>query len=230
MATTIAPADRRSTKALAELLLSARPGMVVSVSGADWDDFEHLLEVREEHGRRGVRIWYDRGELELMSTSEIHELWKKTLAALIECFAEETGRRCLGLGNMTIAQKSLERGFLPDECYYVQSVERILPFHPLDFTVDPPPDLAIEIEYSRSAIDKLGIYAAFRIPEVWRYDGETLTVHQLEINGEYRSVESSMAFPDLPWAELTAHLARAGTTDQITLVREFRTFLKEGRS
>ena len=38
---------------------------------------------------------------------------------------------------------------------------------------DPPPDLAIEIEVSRTVLGRCRSTAAFKIPEVWRYDGTT---------------------------------------------------------
>ena len=41
---------------------------------------------------------------------------------------------------------------------------------------DPPPDLVVEVEMTRSAIDKLRLFASMGIPEVWRYDGKTLWV------------------------------------------------------
>ena len=222
MATAVAAPLRTQVEVLAELMLVLRPDHVVTVTGTTWDEYERLLMVRDAHGRRGPRAWYDRGSIELMSTGTIHELWKKLLAMLVECYAIETATRLLACGNMTIARRDLDRGFEPDECYYVQSADRVLPLRPLDFATDPPPDLAIEIESSRTAIDKLGVYAAFGVPEVWRYNGEALTVLLLQKDRAYQPAPASLAFPNLPLAEFVARLKLAGTTDQGTLVRQFR--------
>ena len=223
MATAIAPPPvRTEIEVLADLMLALRADRVVTFSGVTWDDYERLLELRAAADRRGPRIWYDRGSIELMSTGNIHETWKSILRALLERYAEEAGSRFVCCGSTTVARQELDRGFEPDECYYVQSVDRVLPLRPLDFATDPPPDLAIEIESSRTAIDKLGVYAAFGVPEVWRYNGEALTVLLLQKDRAYQPVPASLAFPNLPLAELVAHLKLAGTTDQGTLVRQFR--------
>lgn len=40
----------------------------------------------------------------------------------------------------------------------------------LDLTIDPPPDLVVEIDITASSLDKPSIFARFGIHEVWRYD------------------------------------------------------------
>ncbi|MBO0719619.1 MAG: Uma2 family endonuclease, partial [Blastocatellia bacterium] len=46
----------------------------------------------------------------------------------------------------------------------------------LDFRVDPPPDIVVEIDIHHSSVAKLPIYAALGVPEIWRYDGYTLKI------------------------------------------------------
>ena len=59
----------------------------------------------------------------------------------------------------------------------------------------PDPDLAVEIDISRSQVDRPGIYAALRVPEVWRFDGETVLIEQLQPDGSYVEVETSRFVP-----------------------------------
>ncbi len=66
----------------------------------------------------------------------------------------------------------------------------------IDLVVDPPPDLILEMEVSRSAIDKLALFAAMGIPEVWRTDGHQVTILLLD-SGEYRPSIASAALPAL---------------------------------
>ena len=164
-----------------------------------------------------------------MPTYSWHELWKKVLASLVECLAEELNIPISGVGGMTVSLKDRDRGFEPDECYYVQNIHRVIPApqRELDFAIAPPPDLTIEIEVTSFVTKRLSIYAAFKVPEVWRYDGVTLTILHLMPNGCYQPMLMSLAFPNFPIAVLASFLAKAGTVDQMSIVREFRQWVRE---
>jgi Uma2 family endonuclease len=110
---------------------------------------------------------------------------------------------------MTHLRADLEKGFEPDECYYVQNWAMVAGTREIDFTKDPPPDLTVEIEVSRTVLNRLPIYAAFRIPEVWRYNGERLAVLLLQPDGSYRESSVSRALPALPVADVPRLLALA---------------------
>jgi hypothetical protein len=66
------------------------------------------------------------------------------------------------------------------------------------------------------------MYAAFRVPEVWRYDGRTLHLYTLAASGEYQPCQRSVSFPELLPAEIAAVLAQLGTASETTLARSFR--------
>ena len=158
-------------------------------------DYVELLHARTEAGRAGVRITYDRGEMEIMVVGSTHERLKKIVALLIETWIEETGGDYLPSGGMTHLRADLEKGFEPDECYYVQNWAKVAGTREIDLSKDPPPDLAVEIEVSRTVLNRLPIYAAFKIPEVWRYNGSRLTVLLLQPDGSYRESSVSRAMP-----------------------------------
>jgi hypothetical protein len=99
----------------------------------------------------------------------------------------------------------------------------------VDFDVDPPPDLSLEIEISRSALDRMEIYAALRVPEVWRWNGETLSVHLLGTRGTYRASKRSKAFPFLPLDDFASFLTRSDLTET-KLKRAFRAWVRENRA
>jgi Uma2 family endonuclease len=44
---------------------------------------------------------------------------------------------------------------------------------------EPPPDLVVESDYTRSSLNKFNIYASLGVPELWRYGKQTLQVYQL---------------------------------------------------
>ena len=68
----------------------------------------------------------------------------------------------------------------------------------LDLSVNPPPDLAIEIDITSSSLDQLAIYADMGVPEVWIYNDETIHVWILQADGRYREQSQSVSFPFLP--------------------------------
>jgi Uma2 family endonuclease len=212
MTTTLSPATAP---------LSEGPAVLHDVS---WEFYEQALrEVGDQH----IFLTYDRGELEIMAPSSYHEIYKKLIARFIEILTLELDIPIASAGSTTFRRKDLKRGLEPDECYYVQNEARMRrPRGKLDLKRDPAPDLVIEMEYTRHTIDRLGIYAALRVPEVWRYDLSRLTVMLLQKDGSYAESENSAAFPFLPMADFARFLARQGSTDETTLVREFRDWVR----
>jgi Uma2 family endonuclease len=188
----------------------AEPGFRLSLAGVRFADYVELLHARTEAGRRGVRIAFDRGEMEIVVAGSTHERLKKIVALFVETWLAETGTPYLPSGSMTHLRSDLEKGFEPDECYYVQNWAKVAGLREIDFGKDPPPDLTVEIEVSRSVLNRLPIYSAFKIPEVWRYDGSRLAVLLLQSDGSYRESSVSRALPALPVAEIPQLLALAG--------------------
>src|SRR5206468_1752782 len=92
---------------------------------------------------------------------------------------------------------------------------------------DPPPDLAIEIDISRSSLNRMRIYAALGIPEVWRFDGESIKITHLDTAKErYREKSHSRAFPFLAAADLQRFLDRVGDQDETTWIRGFADWVR----
>ena len=195
------------------------------LEGVSWRFYEHLLD---EIGDRPIRVTYDRGNLELMSPSPAHEVWKKSLGRLIEMLTFELDIPMRSGGSMTFRREELDRGLEPDECYWIASVP-LLPTgrEAYDPQRDPPPDLAIEIEFSRSALDRQGIYAALGVPELWRYDGDAVRIALLQENGAYALSERSAALPFLPVGELARFLQSEDRSNETAWMRGFVNWIRE---
>ena len=191
---------------LIDIVRYVRPGQRLLVTDLSWEEYEELLVWRDDY-RRTVRLTFDHGRLEIMVLSGTHERWRKVLALLVEAWIEQTGGEYVPSGQLTHKRKDLERGFEPDESYYVQNWQKVAGLRELDFTKDPPPDFTIEVEVSQSVLGRLPVFAAFKIPEVWRYDGERVTVLLLQPNGEYQESAASLAVPNFPFAEVPRFLA-----------------------
>ena len=88
-------------------------------------------------------------------------------------------------GSTTFKSQILKKGLEPDECYWIANEHLVRGRLDLDLEVDPPPDLAVEVEITRSVLNRMGIYASLRVPEVWRSDGDQIIVEQLQADGTY---------------------------------------------
>jgi Uma2 family endonuclease len=190
-----------------------------------WDAYRAIGEALRD--RPALRMTYDRGRLELMTTSPEHEKLKKRLARLIETLAEECGLAIEPAGNMTFQREDLQRGLEPDDCFWVAHEPQVRGRSTWEPGRDPPPDLALEIEISRSALSRMEVYAALGVPEVWRFDGTTLLIQLLQADGSYRAVDQSPTFPKVPPAELVRFAQLSGTTDYLGLIRSFREWVRE---
>ena len=119
--------------------------------------------------RPGLRITYDRGTLEIMTTSPEHERYKHVLRRLLEAWCDEFAVPMACYGSMTFKRKKRKRGLEPDECYWIAHESQVRGKDRIDFQIDPPPDLVLEIDISRSSLDRMAIYSVLGVPEVWRY-------------------------------------------------------------
>lgn len=183
----------------------------VVLRGVGWEGYESLLKMV---GDGHVRLTCDGKDVELMSPSSEHEAYGNLIGRIIECVTEELRIPCSGVGSTTWRKRVKEKGLEADECYYLSSLDRIRGKRGnLDLTVDPPPDLAIEVEISRSALNRMGIYAALGVPEVWRFDGERLTVEHLQADGTYTRVPASPSLPMLPPGEVVRWVGEAESMD-----------------
>ena len=192
--------------------------------GVSWEAYEKILEAL---GERRIRITYDRGDLEFMSPSNTHEWTIRLFDRLINALTEELNVPIRGCRCTTLRRKEAERGLEPDDSYYVQSEPLVRGKMDLNINRgDPPPDLAIEIDVTSSSIDRMGVYAGLGVPELWRYDGETLSLHRLE-SGTYRSADGSAAFPFLNPADLLPFLDLRAEMGETTLVRTFRQWVRD---
>lgn len=191
-----------------------------------WEGYETLLKVL---GDRPIRVTYDHGILELMSPSYNHERCKRLLGRFLDTVAEELNIPLIGGGSTTFRRQDLERGLEPDECFYIQNVDAVRGKQTIDLTFDPPPDLAIEIDIKSSSLDRMTIYAALGVREIWRYDGTCLKVYLLE-GTSYRESLQSSGFPTLPVSELTRFLQQSLELDDTALLRSFRTWFRNESS
>ncbi|HUG94222.1 MAG TPA: Uma2 family endonuclease [Planctomycetaceae bacterium] len=193
------------------------------VENLGWDAYQSIAEALDE---LNVRINYDRGVLELMTLSSMHEWLKRLLAQFIDVLTLELKIRRRSAGSFTLRRRALNRGAESDDCFYIAHEPEVRGRDHINLDVDPPPDLGIEIEVSRSALDRMSIFAAIRVPEVWCYNGARLRVYLLDDAGEYVESEHSRCFPFLPLRDVETFLNRRHDVDEMSLVDEFRQWVR----
>lgn len=196
----------------------------IVLSGISWELYEQL---RENEGNWNVRMAYDQGTLELMSPSPDHEAIKELICEMIKVFTAEMGIPRRSLGSTTWRRAELAKGLEPDGCFYILNHHRVCHRRHVDLTVDPPPDLAVETEISRSVVGRLRIYAALGIPEIWRWRKKGLTAYSLGADGQYVHREFSLNLPMLRVKDLEPFLDFEVAADESAWNRKFRDWLRQ---
>ncbi len=192
--------------------------------GFNWPTYERVLDM---FGDRPVRTTYDRGSLELMSPPPIHEVYKRLFLRLFDNLSDELDFGIKACGSTTFRREDLERGLEPDECFYLANMSRVHSWGMIDLRADLPPDLAVEVGNANSSLDRMGIYAALGVPELWRFDGESLQAYEL-VEGAYVPRPNSPTFPFLPLAEIVTLLHQSKTiTDDRQLRRNLKVWVRD---
>lgn len=199
------------------------PEQRVLLENIAWDLYERLLEAHRAGG--GPRFTYDRGRLEIMSPSVEHEQLKETLSLLINIVAEEMGINAEGFGSTTFRRQDIERGFEPDACFYVANLARVKGKRELDLQNDPPPDIVVEIDITRSSLNKLSVFGHLGIPEVWRYDGERLCMLTW-VDAAYREAPQSTMFPGVTGEMVSQLLDASRYEERLVWLRRVRSWVQ----
>jgi Uma2 family endonuclease len=167
------------------------------------------------------RMTYDEGLLEMMSPKSVHENSGRLIGRMVETYSEVHDIEIISLKSVTVKSTKLSKAFEADESYYVSHAAELLDKDELDFEVDPPPDLVIEVEMTSSAIRKMKLFATMMVPEVWRYDGKTLAMFRLH-DREYIPIQGSVELPGLGPDRILATVAKRGIIGENKIIKQFR--------
>ena len=87
--------------------------------------------------------------------------------------------------------------------------------------------MIIEVDYTSASIDRLPIYLALGVPEVWRYDEPVMQIYQLQ-EGGYIPCDVSPTFANLPLTtEIPLFLQESLKIGEIPMIRSFRDWVKQ---
>ena len=109
--------------------------------------------------------------------------------------------------------------------YFRENESRMRNKDSIILEVDPPPDLAIEIDNKSDSSKALALYARIGVPEVWRYRtrAKQLWFGRL-VGANYETIEHSLNLPMLTPALVLVALDRMSEVGEIAanpLLREW---------
>jgi Uma2 family endonuclease len=146
---------------------------------------------------------------------------KHVVALFVEVVAEALQIDVEGLGSTTFRREDLQRGFEPDVCFYIQNAARIRGKADLDLTVDPPPDVVIESDFTSPSLAKFPLFAQLGVPEVWRFNASRWQMFRL-LQEEYVEQAESAALPGLTAAMVTELLDESRMLERRAWLRQVR--------
>ena len=196
--------------------------------GVEWDLYDRLSDAIGE--RQRVYLAYDGKDLEIMTKGPVHEDYRGLFGRLINALTFELAIPSIDLGETT--WKRSEAGARPGSRPVLLLPDRETgdqrggPGAQSNDVADyPNPDLAIEIDISRSQVDRSEIYAALQVAEVWRFDGESLTIEQLGADRKYITSESSRFLP-IRTEEVIRWLVEADVSDRLAWEQRLRAWIR----
>ncbi|MCA6581767.1 MAG: Uma2 family endonuclease [Pseudanabaena sp.] len=198
-------------------------GQTTILHDIDWQQFEAILEDLGEN--RASRIAYFDGVLEIRMPLPEHERTKVIISNLLVILLEELDWEWESLGSSTFKTKSMKAGIEPDDCFYIKNYVAMIGKKRLDMSIDPSPDIAIEVDLTSNT--QISAYEALAVAEIWRYANGKLSIRLLR-EGKYVESLVSLSFPDFPVIDgISQFLERGAELSISSLRREFRQWVRD---
>jgi Uma2 family endonuclease len=170
--------------------ISIPPGSVLRIPGS-WQDF---CQLRDSRGDGSIpRLRYRHGEILLMSPLPRHGREANIIADIVKTLLDSDNRNYEAFTPITLELPDVG-GIEPDYCFYIDNWQAAVGKDRIDWKVDLPPDLAIEIDVTSftSELD----FLPFQVPEVWLFKKYQLTIYQL-VADQYEISDRSRYFPNI---------------------------------
>lgn len=200
-----------------------KPGQQLLLQDISWQDFEEILADLGEH--RSSRISYSNGVLEIMVPLPEHEKDKEIIGDLVKILLDKLEIDFESLGSTTFKNEQMSQAVEPDACFYIKNYQAVIGKNRLDLSIDPPPDLAIEIDITNRT--QSHNYLLLKVPELWRYSRQGLQIYLLAKN-RYIESQTSPNFPEIPIVELiNNYVKQAQTEGRSKAIRDFNKWVQE---
>jgi Uma2 family endonuclease len=200
------------------------PGDELILRFRTWDDYENLLARRQDKAALRIRYNSATQEIRIMSPLPRHGKNTDILADLVKALLRYQGKDWEAFTPITL-KRAYQQGVEPDYCFYIQNRQRILGKEGIDFEIDPPPDLVIEVDLTSTT--KAEDYQAIASTELWIYRQSHLLIYQFD-GQQYQESQTSGNFPDFDIKKLIPqYVDRGWQVGSSVAVREFEQFLNE---
>ncbi len=194
------------------------------LQGVGWDFYERILSEFEDSN--ALHFAYDDGFLEIEVPLFEHETANRILQNLVTVICIEKEIEVINAGSTTFRKRAKAKGVEPDTCFYIQNETKVRGKIDINLENDPPPDLVIEVDIKSPSLNKMPIYAALGVGEVWLYKGEKVEFYKLY--GEfYQQITMSVAFPFLSSDKTTEFLQKGLKDSFLTWNKEVRKWANE---
>jgi Uma2 family endonuclease len=120
----------------------------------------------------------------------------------------------------------LQKGLEPDDCYYISHEREVRGRSDYDRDRDPPPDLVVEVEVPHRSLNRMEIFGAIGVPEIWRAANDGVSFYRLNRSGRYSKIAQSRELPLFTPASLDEYLALRKRMSETAIVRRFVTWVR----
>jgi Uma2 family endonuclease len=172
-------------------------------SGMTWEQFKALEESFADSP--GIKLFYYRGEVEILSVSPEHEIASRFIGTLLAAYFEENDIEYTPTGSFTQAKTGMASAQAA-ESYFISNL-------------GTTPDLSIEVVFT-SGRNKLPLYLELGVPEVWFWEDGLFTLYRLR-SGAYQRIYQSEVLPEMDMDLLTRCVLMAQTS-RLEAVKTFR--------
>ncbi len=199
------------------------PGHQLLLKNISWQMFQTILNELGE--TRAARLSYSKGMLEIMAPLFEHEDDKEIIGDLVKVLLEELDIEFRSSGSTTFKNENMAQAVEADESFYIQNEAAVRGKKRIDLSIDPPPDLAIEIDItSRTQFNN---YEILGVPELWRYNGKRLQINILQ-NGQYIESPISPNFPGMTLSKIIPeYIEQSKNMGRNATMRAFRKWVSE---
>ena len=184
-------------------IVSKQKDQRLTHSGMSWQQFKLLEQSFAESP--GIRLFYYKGEVELLAVSQDHETFSRLIGILLAIYFEEKGIEFTPTGSFTPEKEGVASA-QADESYSIGTLKKT-------------PDLSIEVVFTSGNLSKLNRYQELGIPEVWFWEDGLFTLHHLRADG-YERIYTSEVLPDLDIDLLTRCVLMTSTVEAMRFFRQ----------
>ncbi|MEQ8973550.1 MAG: Uma2 family endonuclease [Coleofasciculus sp. C1-SOL-03] len=184
-------------------IVSKQKDQRLTHSGMSWQQFKLLEQSFAESP--GIRLFYYKGEVEILAVSQDHETFSRLIGILLAIYFEEKGIEFTPTGRFTQEKEGVASA-QADESYSIGTLKNT-------------PDLSIEVVFTSGNLSKLNRYQELGIPEVWFWEDGLFTLHHLRADG-YERIYTSEVLPDLDIDLLTRCVLMTSTVEAMRFFRQ----------